>query len=181
MGIDIVTEKIFSMASGDEMLNLTPGNRFLFMSAGPHGGQTLEEILERKQEEIRSVGYCFWGYGGSLGSPVKPLLKGFLESAQNSEINVYMRETNSNPHNSDTRATEYSTDGKIWFSIPQEIDCTGSNYPLLLARLDMINDELDIAQCEYFVAGSLRHGSRIRKLGQADQVRKFGHLLQSRS
>lgn len=92
------------------MLNLTPGAASCSCQLGPHGGQTLEEI--------RLVGYCFWGYGGSLGSPVKPLLKGFLDSAQNSEINVYMREMKSNPNNSDTRATEYSTDGKIWLPIP---------------------------------------------------------------
>ena len=46
------------------MITLTTGDSFLYMLASPHGGQTLEEILKRKKEEIRKVGFCFWGYGG---------------------------------------------------------------------------------------------------------------------
>ena len=36
---------------------------FIFMKVGPHGGETLDEILDRKNRELKKAGMIFWSYG----------------------------------------------------------------------------------------------------------------------
>jgi hypothetical protein len=37
---------------------------FVWCIAGPHIGETLAGIVERKQGDIERFGWCFWAYGG---------------------------------------------------------------------------------------------------------------------
>jgi hypothetical protein len=41
------------------------GHHVIFMKAGVHAGEDLAAILERKQRETATAGWCVWGYGGS--------------------------------------------------------------------------------------------------------------------
>lgn len=43
---------------------LTP-DAFVWCIAGPHIGESLTEIVERKQRDIERFGWCLWAYGGS--------------------------------------------------------------------------------------------------------------------
>ena len=46
-----------------------PGDGILFMKVGVHARESLEDIIERKDKEIRDAGYALWGYGGSTCHP----------------------------------------------------------------------------------------------------------------
>lgn len=49
-----------------------PPDAFIYMKVGPHGGETLEEILNRKSHELEKAGKIFWSYGGDHGGPLHP-------------------------------------------------------------------------------------------------------------
>jgi hypothetical protein len=51
----------------------TAPEAFIFMKIGSHAGETLEQILERKQREIERTGRSFWGYGGASCHPLTQL------------------------------------------------------------------------------------------------------------
>ena len=40
-----------------------PGDGILFMKVGVHARESLEDIIERKDKEIRDAGYALRGYG----------------------------------------------------------------------------------------------------------------------
>ena len=53
----------------EPIFQIPEGHHYIFISASTHAGENLNTIIDRNQREISGVGYCFWGYGGSLGSP----------------------------------------------------------------------------------------------------------------
>ena len=46
-----------------------PPHAFIYMKVGPHGGETLDEILSRKARELEKADRIFWSYGGSILHP----------------------------------------------------------------------------------------------------------------
>lgn len=48
---------------------IRPGYPVLYMKVGMHAGESLEDILERKQAEVDRVGFAMWGYGGPTCPP----------------------------------------------------------------------------------------------------------------
>ena len=46
------------------MAGLLEPHAFVWCIAGPHIGETLTEIVERKRQDIQEFGWCLWAYGG---------------------------------------------------------------------------------------------------------------------
>lgn len=119
----------------------------LMMKVGFHGAEELEDIIKRKQDEIKQVGYCFWGYGGTLCHPIR-LVQPFVNSLFSSkgEIEVLFVETKSPFRFQGTLAKEYSPNGSFWTPIPNGIRVASSRFALVLAKLKRVNLEIDISQ-----------------------------------
>ena len=73
-----------------------PGDGILFMKVGVHARESLEDIIARKDEEIRQAGYALWGYGGSTCHP-STMVQPFGEAigARGRVIELCMEEINS--------------------------------------------------------------------------------------
>lgn len=128
----------------------TAPDAFIFMKIGSHAGETLDQILERKQREIEQAGRSFWGYGGSSCHPltqVQPFARTFTQQA--SGIYLLMEYIHSTADPDIIPATQYSTDGVQWEEIPAGINVTGSRYALVLDEI--LPGELEVPLDNYSV------------------------------
>lgn len=153
------------------MIRFREGERVLLMSVGTHASEEFVETIKRKQREIKEAGYALWGYGGSLGKPTGKLLQDFLNGATDT-IEVLMRPTNSSHNGDANRADEFSVDGINWDTIPDSINCRGSEWALCLDRLQVVDEAFN--PNEFRVVGGVSNGkvgSVFRTRGQADQLR----------
>lgn len=127
-------------------------NHMLFMKVGLHAGETLDQILARKQAEYDATGMIFWGYGGSNCHPVnqvQPFVRSHIEESP-AGIHLVMAPINSVADPQVLPATEYSSDNVNWSPIPKGINVTGSKYALVLEEIQPCELEL---QMEEFVVG----------------------------
>lgn len=54
------------------MTTVIEPDAFMWSNAGAHVGETLHDIVKRKQTDIENFGYCLWAYGGrGPGHPEK--------------------------------------------------------------------------------------------------------------
>ncbi len=129
---------------------------FIFMKVGPYGDECLDEILDRKNCELKgSEKMIFWGYGER--GPLHPTkqVKRFVElwDEEDTPIEVLMEETTSNPkRGSGYLGTEfckeqYSKDGENWKKVPSDI-CTDSDHALVLDEIRECPLELDLREFE---------------------------------
>lgn len=128
----------------------TAPEAFIFMKIGSHAGETLEQILERKQREIERAGRSFWGYGGASCHPftqVQPFARTLAQRA--SGIYLLMEYIHSTADPDIVPATKYSSDGVRWENIPADINVIGSRYALVLDEI--LPGELDISLENYTV------------------------------
>jgi hypothetical protein len=128
----------------------TAPDSFIFMKIGSHAGETLEQILERKQREIEHAGRSFWGYGGASCHPltqVQPFARSV--SQQSSQVYLLMEYIHSTADPDIVPATEYSSDGVRWEKIPEGINVTGSRYALVLDEI--LPGELELPLHNYSV------------------------------
>lgn len=82
-------------------LSEIPLEKCIYMSMGPHGGETVEQIVERKQDEIRSCGWSLWAFS----SPIALKMHTFCEKAGN--VYVVMAITGEAPFGKTIRADNY--------------------------------------------------------------------------
>ncbi len=78
----------------------------ILMKYGIHASEDVDEIIKRKQQEIKDNHCCFWGYGGTLLHPlnqVQPFCK-------NKKVYLLLVRTKSNLYNENRRADYYSID-----------------------------------------------------------------------
>jgi hypothetical protein len=67
------------------MAGLLEPRAFVWCIAGPHIGETLTEIVERKRQDIQEFGWCLWAYAMST---LKPRYAGW---PPNTELKVAFR------------------------------------------------------------------------------------------
>ena len=136
---------------------LEPGTGIIYMKVGMHAQEPWEEILERKQREIRDAGVSFWGYGGGTCHPllrVQPFVKERIATGH--AIYLAMKPMLSKHSAPQTPAEEYSDDGVTWHSIPEGVNVLGSRYALVLDRIESSDIDLDLGQAT--VAAGLKRG-----------------------
>jgi len=121
------------------------------MKIGSHAGETLEEIIERKQQEIDATGRSFWGYGGTACHPttqVQPFVRSL--AAKVPKVFLLMEYIHSVANPQIVPATRFSKDGVNWEPVPEGINVTGSRYAIVLDEI--VPGELEIP-IEDFVVG----------------------------
>jgi hypothetical protein len=125
---------------------LRPGNGIVFMKVGTHAGETLDNIIKRKTEELENAGLIFWGYGGNTCHPlsvVQPFVKERLSTGH--EIRMVMQPMDSKHFAEPALAKEYSEDGVKWKKVPKGIHVRGSRYALVLDSLDKEDLTIDLS------------------------------------
>lgn len=109
---------------------------FIFMKVGNHAGESFEQIIERKRQEIEIAGRSFWGYGGNTLHPTKhaqPFARMHIKEQGN--IYLFMEPMDSKADPAILQAKQFSVDGQKWESIPDGIKVTGSRYALVLDEI----------------------------------------------
>ena len=127
--------------------NVEGPNAFIFMKVGKHAGEEFGEIMERKREEQRKAGAIWWGYGGPTLHPinkVQPFVKYALEN--HGVVRLLMQVMDSSHPNIEAYADEHSSDGKNWYSIPENIAVRGSRYAMILDEIVPDEQQLDLGQ-----------------------------------
>jgi hypothetical protein len=139
-----------------------PGTGLLFMKVGVHACESLEDIIARKDAEIREAGYAMWGYGGNTchpGSMVQPFAE--TMAARGQTIQLCMEEIDSHHFAEPLCAAEYSIDGLTWETIPEEIKVKGSRYALVIDNLHKADFKLPLNRTQVPIGKSTgKYGSR---------------------
>ena len=144
-----------------------PPNAFIYMKVGPHGGETLEDILRRKKRELQKAGRIFWSYGGDHGGPLHPKtqVQPFAEEWTEKQGCIYVLMERLNSRRSSYgrpagTAMEYSVNRDEWRGIPAGIRTglsrakTGISRALVLAEIEPVNRELDLSDFEIGIGTS---------------------------
>ena len=125
-----------------------PPDAFIYMKVGPHGGEALDEILDRKRGEFKRAGKIFWSYGGFTCHP-RTQVNPFVEEWTQRQGSVYvLMERLENPGRlvygaPAGTATHYSVDCEVWDVIPKEIS-TAPKRAFVLGEITEVNRELDL-------------------------------------
>ena len=138
-----------------------PPDAFIYMKVGPHGGETFDEILSRKNRELEKAGKIFWSYGGDHGGPLHPKtqVQPFAQEWTQNQGSVYVLMERLNSPGSryglpPGTATEYSVNRDEWEGIPEGIQTglsrapTGISRALVLAEIEPVNRELNLSHFE---------------------------------
>lgn len=126
-----------------------PPRAYIHMKVGPHGPESLDEILDRKNREFRETGRIFWGYGGFVLHP-RTQIWPFAEEWVEKLGSVYlMMERLENPARSRVpnalSATHYSENGNDWAPLPRGV-ATGPAHALVVGKIEEVNRELDLRE-----------------------------------
>lgn len=139
-------------------MNLSPGDSIIFMKVGVHAQESLEDILDRKRQEIEDEGFSMWGYGGTTCHPLT-MVQPFAHAA-NGRVMLVMEEIVSKHSAEPDRASQFSADGVTWRDVPAGINVLGSRYALCIDSLDDVELSLDLSMTKVAVGNKLgRPGS----------------------
>ena len=124
-----------------------PPDAFLYMKVGPHGPESLDEILVRKAREYEATGRIFWGYGGSVLHPrtqVWPFAEKWT-ALQGSLYVLMERLPKPGPNHipNTSTATHYSADGDEYVKLPAGVR-TGTAFALVLGEIIRVDREIDL-------------------------------------
>jgi hypothetical protein len=150
-------------------MTFEPGQPVLFMKVGTHAGETLEDILVRKQREIDEAGFAMWGYGGNTCHPTS-MVQPFARQLGAEGISLCMQEMNSRHFAEQVRAAEYSTNGLDWTEIDPAINVLGSRYALCIDSLEPVNETLDLSATHVAVGRSHGRIGRDYVQGRVDKA-----------
>ena len=144
---------------------------FVFMKVGAHAGESLEQIMERKNQEHKQTGMIFWGYGGSACHPlhqVQPFAR--MHVKRSGSIVLVMQSVFSRANPDVVEASEYSEDGINWKPLPKGNKVTGSKYALILDEIKPQSLEIDSTQYQVGIGPS--RGKRANKYltGRTDKA-----------
>jgi hypothetical protein len=126
------------------LIELRPDEPFVFMKVGRHAGEDLQEILDRKKQELERAGRIFWGYGGGTMHPiekVQPFVRSRIEQG-GGQIKLLMTSIVSRHPDTDAVAKEFSRDGLHWEPIPEGVEVRGSRYALVIGEIE--RGDLDV-------------------------------------
>ncbi|MEQ1921609.1 MAG: hypothetical protein ABL952_03785 [Pyrinomonadaceae bacterium] len=135
---------------------IVPGQGVLFMKVGTHARESLDDIIQRKTQEIEESNYGLWGYGGSTCHPqtmVQPFAREYQR--QGGRIYLVMEPMESNHFAEPVRADEFSVDGLKWEKIPDPINVLGSRYALVIQNLRKEEFELPLDRTEVALGNSM--------------------------
>lgn len=106
------------------------------MKYGVHSSESVESILNRKNNEIEKCGFMMWGYGGVLCHPVKQL-RPFLQKciSKNEKVYLLLSQTKSEHHSLSPPLTTYSYTGQNWLTLPHGVEIRGSKYAVICKNL----------------------------------------------
>ena len=123
----------------------------ILMKYGYHANEEVDAIIKRKEKEIKDVGYCFWGYGGTLLHPLtqtQPFCK-------NKKVYLLLTSTPSKFENSAKRANYFSIDKIHYEKIPKGINVLGSKHALVFKDLQKVDMEINLCDYEIGIGVSL--------------------------
>ena len=158
------------MTRKDAIISHVP-EAFVFMKVGNHAGETFEEILARKHEELVRAGMIFWGYGGSACHPlhqVQPFVR--IHIKKHGSIYLLMEPVDSRADPDLVPATEYSADGVTWNPIPDGINVTGSRYALVLDEIQPGDLQIQPGDYEVGIGPSRGKSSSAYIQGRVDKA-----------
>lgn len=130
---------------------LTVGEGVFYMKVGTHAGETIEEIVQRKQAEIERLGFAYWGYGGSNCHPLSIVQPFADELGVGGKFRLLMEETHAKHFGVDRLAGEYSEDGVHWNALPEGTKVKGSRYALVIEQLDWVKLTLPLSRTEVVI------------------------------
>lgn len=123
----------------------------ILMKYGYHANEEVDAIIKRKEKEIKDVGYCFWGYGGTLLHPLtqtQPFCK-------NKKVYLLLTKTPSKFENSAKRANYFSIDKIHYEKITKGINVLGSKHALVFKDLQKVDMEINLCDYEIGIGASL--------------------------
>lgn len=150
---------------------LAPGSGFIFMKVGTHARETLPEIIARKRLEIEQAGHALWGYGGNTCHPlsrVQPFAKEYEE--RGGVIYLVMQPMTSRHFALPQRATESSSDGTTWQTIPEPIKVLGSRYALAIDELREEAFDLRLSRTQVAIGNSVGRSGDTYVSGRVDKA-----------
>ncbi len=120
------------------------------MKAGPHSGNTLDEIINMKLEEESKLKRFYWGYSGSLCHPyvVQKFCKEATELGKKVKLLLTPTKSNYNPRVI-KKVTEFSMDNIRWYSLPQGVHLWNCKYAIIAKNLKKSNIFINLG--EYIV------------------------------
>jgi len=122
------------------------------MKAGPHSGDSLEDIIKMKLEEQSKFGRFYWGYSGTLCHPYR--VQKFAQEAIEKGIIplLVLSPTNSAYDVGGTRKIvhEYSIDNKKWDKLPKGVHLWNCKFAVIASNLQKVDQYIDLN--EYIVA-----------------------------
>jgi len=121
-------------------------NNIIFMKYGSHALENVDSIILRKQKEIENVGFCFWGYGGTLLHPLKQV----LPFANDKYVYIFFMKTESEFLGEGTVYKYYSIDNIKYEKVPMGIKVTGSKKALVFNNLRKVDIRVNL--CDYEIA-----------------------------
>lgn len=105
---------------------------------GTHAGMGIEEIFQKKMEDISEYGKAFWMYRSNQANC--ETVQKFGNSVSGT-VRVLFIEGNAQPTQNDTAATHYSVDREDWLPLPEGMSVTGhivgEAYALVLDKIEL--------------------------------------------
>lgn len=149
---------------------IRPGDSVLYMKVGMHAGESLDDILERKQAEIDRVGYAMWGYGGPTCPPNR--VRSYADECASAGrvIRLVMEPVNSRHARDPARASHFSVDNHLWDPIPAGIDVLGSRYALCIMNLREVHETLPLGATAVAIGPSKGKPGAAYIQGQIDKA-----------
>ncbi len=121
----------------------------IYIKVGTHAGETIDEIISRKQGEEKRAGLFFWGHGSGMLNPSTRVIP-FVEESRHRGImpkvlmHIMYRNSGKNYSSNSHIAQYYSIDNKNWKPIPKGILVTGSKYALVCKNLRKVETFIDL-------------------------------------
>jgi hypothetical protein len=150
---------------------IKPGAGIIFMKVGTHAQETLENIIDRKRNEISQAGFALWGYGGNTCHPnsmVQPFAKSYEKKGR--AIYLVMQEMDSRHFAPPVRADQSSPDGITWTDIPPKVSVLGSRFALVIKELEKQEFELPLKQTRVAVGNSQGRSGDLYISGRVDKA-----------
>jgi hypothetical protein len=123
---------------------------------GSHAGEEENKIIEKKMEDIQSVGYTLWLVRSNR---IKPeMVQDLCSKAEAEKTDCYCLfiKGDAKPTISKTYATHYSKDRKAWELMGKDLSpvsgkIDGGAYGLVFNKLELVDDAIDWRNYNEFV------------------------------
>jgi len=121
---------------------------------GPHGGDDLDKIINKKQWDVSKHGFAFWMTRSVNLSPQTLQSFGALDSITclfitASGVSKNKPHGNAKATKTVDSASEFSMDKQVWESVPQDFTITGKlkdgrGYGIVISELERCEEDIDL-------------------------------------